>query len=228
MLKAVIFDFDGVIADSEILHYKALAHAFASYDLDMPKEIHYEKYLGYSDFDNIYAVSRDFGRNWNESQVQDIFNIKTAKFESLAATESIIIEGVVDLVRRLEDAGLALAICSGATRRDIDQMLAGSGIENSFSVIITADDVEKGKPDPEGYLMALKKLNESMDGEGITPAECLVVEDSMWGLEAAKAAGMKKLGVTTTYTKEKLQPLSEMVVESYNSLDIDHIRSLFE
>jgi len=141
MLKAVIFDFDGVICDSELLHYKALNRVFNRYGVDVPKEVHWAKYLGYSDLENIEAVNRDYKMGWDAAVINRLMKEKKILFEDLAGQESIIIDGVETFVRRLMDAGIRCAICSGALRSDIELMLRGADFAKAFEVIVSADDV---------------------------------------------------------------------------------------
>lgn len=224
MLKAVIFDFDGVICDSELIHYRALNTVFLRYGVDVPKAVHWDKYLGYTDLENIEAVSRDYGMGLDAAQIQRLMAEKKSVFAALAQSESLIIDGVESFVKMLTAAGVRRAICSGALRSDIDLMLHGSGLAKAFEVIVAADDVKKGKPDPEGYRMALEKLNAS--GGGLKPAECVVVEDSHWGLEAARAAGMHPVAVTNTYGRAELEGKAELVVDNLNRISVAVLQEL--
>jgi beta-phosphoglucomutase len=220
MLKAVIFDFDGVICDSEMLHYRALNTVFNRYGVDVPKEVHWDKYLGLSDRENIEAVSRDYHMGLDSAAVKRLMEEKKEVFEALAKAEPLLIDGVSTFVQRLIEHGVRRAICSGAIRSDIDLMLSGSGLADAFEVIVTADDVTYGKPNPEGYLLALEKLNKTGDSP-IKPAECVVVEDSHWGLEAAIAAGMHPIAVTNTYSREELEPKAEFVADHLDQVPFE-------
>jgi len=150
-----------VICDSEALHYKALNAVFNRYGVDVPKEVHWEKYLGYNDLDNIQAVNQDYGMGLDSAGILRLMDEKKSIFEELARNESIIIAGVDAFVRRLTKAGIRCAICSGALRSDIDLMLAGGNFADAFEVIVSAEDVRHGKPDPEGYRLTLDKLNKN-------------------------------------------------------------------
>ncbi len=226
MLKAVIFDFDGVVSDSEMLHYKALNEIFSKCGVDVPKKVHWQKYLGYSDIENIEAVSRDYDMGLTDEQVVEIARQKTEVFDELVKTETTIIDGVAEFVGMLTENGTPLAICSGAIAGDIKLMLDGCEFTNAFRAIVTADDVSKGKPDPEGFLLALEKLNETIDGDRILPQECVVIEDSGWGLAAAKTAGMHTVAVTNTYPAEKLANLADKIVGKLDELEMDDLDEL--
>lgn len=225
MLKAVIFDFDGVVADSELLHYKALNKAFATRGLEIPKDIHWQKYLGYTDLENILAVNNDYTMNWSQADIQQLAELKTANFHALARIEAPIIDGVEECIEMLKDNNFPLAICSGAIREDIDIMLEHSGFAHLFDVMVTAEDVQRGKPDPQGFLLALRQLNEKT-GQKITPADSIVIEDSHWGLQAATAAGMHRVGVTNTYPAEHLTKWAELVVDRLDKLTIPDLQRI--
>ena len=226
MLKAVIFDFDGVVSDSEMLHYKALNDIFVKYGVNVPKKVHWQKYLGYNDIDNIKAVSDDYDMGLADEQVVEIARQKTEVFDELVKTETTIIDGVAEFIGMLTENGIPLAICSGAIASDIQLMLDGCKFANTFRAIVTADDVGKGKPDPEGFLLALEKLNETIDGDQILPQECVVIEDSGWGLAAAKTAGMHTVAVTNTYPAEKLANLADKIVGRLDELEMDDLGEL--
>ena len=144
----------------------------------------WDKYLGLSDRENIEAVSRDYHMGLDSAAVKRLMEEKKEVFEALAKAEPLLIDGVSTFVQRLIEHGVRRAICSGAIRSDIDLMLSGSGLADAFEVIVTADDVTHGKPNPEGYLLALEKLNKT--GDSPSPAECVVVEDPL-GPEAIAA-----------------------------------------
>ncbi len=225
MLKAVIFDFDGVICDSEGLHYRALNAVFNRYGVDVPKAVHWDTYLGYTDLENIGAVNRDYAMGLDAGGIRRLIAEKKEVFDDLARKESLVIDGVESFVRLLIEQGVRRAICSGALRSDIDLMLDGSVLCEAFETIVTADDVKKGKPDPEGYLMALDRLN-TAGGEVVNPSNCVVIEDSHWGLEAAIAAQMHPVAVTTTYDRSQLESKAELVVDRLDSITIEMLRDL--
>ena len=225
MLRAVIFDFDGVIADSEFLHYKALNKVFNLHGVHIPKDIHWEKYLGYSDVDNIQAVSEDYDMNLSARQVQDLARQKTDFFNELVRVETAILDGVESFIELLRRHQIRRAVCSGAIRSDIEQMLAGSDLMDAFEVIITAEDVDKGKPDPQGYLLALETLNQD-EATPITPDGGVVIEDSHWGLAAAAAAGMHPVAVTNTYPAEQLRDKAEQIITRLDELTLEELQSL--
>ena len=225
MLKAVIFDFDGVIADSELLHYKAINQIIARFGVDIPREKYWEHYLGYTDIDCFTAISDHYELDLGDKVLWGLVDEKFTAFEELIYNGTTIIAGVTDFIKMLVDNKIPVAICSGAVAADIDLMLQGSELKKVFDIIVSADDIEKGKPDPEGFTKALQILNRSRQ-EPIVPNQCLVIEDSHWGLQAARAAGMKSIAVTNTYPKEKLQDHADYVTDKLDSLTIEDVQKI--
>lgn len=224
MLRAVILDFDGVVADSEPLHFKAFNKVLDGYGVQLSEQDYYSKYLGFTDSDCFDALDSDLNLNLNEQIIDKLIQRKGEVFEQLVITENSIIPGVEDFLKMLKQNNIRIAICSGASLSDIELMLEGSNLRICFEVIVAADHIRKGKPDPEGFLLTLAKLNKTE----ITPIavnECVIVEDSHWGLEAAKAAGMRTLAVTNTYPSEELQS-ADKITESLAEVTLEDLKNL--
>jgi beta-phosphoglucomutase family hydrolase len=224
MLRSVIFDFDGVITDSEILHFRAFNAVLAQYGFGLTKPEYYKEYLGMSDADCFRALIAEGRLPIQESQIRGLGQQKTRVFEKLARTEGKIIEGVREFLNMLSAAQVPLAICSGALRAEIELILEEAALRGFFDVIVSAEEVTRGKPDPEGFLLALQKLNELWP-EPITAERCIVVEDSHWGLKAAKAAGMRTIAVTNTYDAAQLKQ-ADKVVARLDELTMDDLRRI--
>ena len=225
MLKAVIFDFDGVIADSEPIHCRAFLDVLPRYGITLTREDYYRRYLGYSDIDCVRILGEDLRRPFDTGTIGQVLEDKRLRFEELLRSQDTLMPGVPAFVNMLIRAEIRLAICSGALRSDIRLMLAGTRLAETFQVIVTAEDVARGKPDPEGFLLALRRLNEA-NREVIQPAEAVAIEDSFWGLQAAAAAGMKCVAVTTTYPREELAPYAQLLVERLDNLSLSDLQSL--
>lgn len=229
MVKVVIFDFDGVIADSEEIHYRSFNVVLEAYGVMLDQKVYWEKYLGYTDKEAYDNINIDHNLNFSDEKIDWLIDEKSVVFDEMVRRNGIIFDGVIGFFKMLNDNDVPMAICSGAIRSDIDGIFdstekrIGINLAENFKTIVTADDVKEGKPDPEGYLLTLGRLQEMLDGE-ITADECLVVEDSHWGIEAAKAAGMKVLAVTNSYSGSELTTASDMVVESLKDLTIQQIR----
>ncbi len=245
MLRAVIFDFDGVITDSEILHFRAFNAVLTQYGFQLTKPEYYKKYLGMSDADCFRALIAEGrlprvagvppaegaegvppsnrGQDARDTAlIKNLGQQKTRIFEQLAKTEGKIIEGVREFLDTLSAAKVPIAICSGALRAEIELILEEAGLRSYFDVIVSAEEVTRGKPDPEGFLLALKKLND-LRPEPITAERCIVVEDSHWGLKAARAAGMRTIAVTNTYDAAQLRQ-ADKVVARLDELTMDDLQ----
>jgi beta-phosphoglucomutase len=224
MLRAVIFDFDGVITDSEILHLRAFNQSLIPYGIEISTKDYYTNYLGFSDFD-CYKILIDNGLlKIDKRQIGNIIKKKSKIFEELTRTEGRTIEGVHEFLQMLEDNNIPMAICSGSLLVEIEVILEGSGLRHFFTEIVSAEQVKKGKPHPEGFSLCLIKLNKN-SRPPIAAAECIVIEDSHWGLQAGKAAGMHTIAVTNSYDAEQLS-LAEKIVSRLNELTMDDLHHL--
>jgi len=224
MLKAVIFDFDGVITDSEVLHLRAFNQSLVPYGVEISTKDYYTNYLGFSDFDCYKALIDNGLLKINERKIGGIIKEKSKIFEELTKTEGRTIEGVHEFLQMLEKNKIPMAICSGSLMVEIEVMLEESGLRHFFAEIVSAEQVKKGKPHPEGFILALQKLNKNCHPP-IDAGECIVIEDSHWGLQAGKAAGMHTIAVTNSYEAEQLT-IAEKIVAHLNELTIDDLRQL--
>jgi len=224
MLQAVIFDFDGVITDSEILHLRAFNRVLTQCGIEITKKDYYKEYLGLTDLDLLNLLVRKGLLQIDDEAIKNLANQKRQIYEELAKTEGSIIEGVRDFLIMLEKNDMPMAICSGALLSEIELILKEAQLDHFFEVIVSAEQVEKGKPDPEGFLLTLQKLNEDQPNP-ITGRQCIVIEDSHWGLEAAEAAGMHTIAVTNSYDAEQLAA-AEKIVARLDELSIDDLQQL--
>jgi beta-phosphoglucomutase len=224
MLRAVIFDFDGVITDSEILHFRAFNQALAEYKVQITKNDYYTDYLGLSDFDCFKALS-DKGLLVVEGEkTTQLLRKKTQIFEKLAKSQGRIIDGVPKFLKMLKENNIPMAICSGAILPEIELILKQSHLRSFFEDIVSCEQIARGKPDPEGFLLALKKLNQK-NSDLIRPNQCIVIEDSHWGLKAANAAGMHSIAITNSYAAEQLT-MAEKIVSHLSELNMTDLQNL--
>lgn len=224
MLKAVILDFDGVITDSEILHLRAFNKVLAQFNVEIDKKDYYTTYLGYTDSDCFERLIEDGLLDIDRRQIPELIKQKNRIFEELARTEGRTIEGVHSFLDMLAQNNVPMAICSGALLSEIEMLLEEANLRRYFAVIVSAEHVKKGKPHPEGFLLTLEKLNEHCDNP-VTTNQCVVIEDSLWGLQAAKAAGMHSIAVTNSYDAEQLQ-MAEKIVAKLSDLSMDDLQKL--
>lgn len=210
-MDALIFDFDGVVVDSEPLHLEGFQRVLGSAGLTLSKDEYYTRYLGCDDHDCIEAVARDKHRPLPERQIADLIAAKTAFVKKALADSIDPLPGVVELIGSASRAGVPVAICSGALRDEIELAGRAVGVWDHVAVVVAAEDVQRGKPDPEGYSLTAGRLAEAL-GRAIAPARCVVVEDSPAGVASARSAGMKVLAVTNSYEARMLGEASRIVV----------------
>jgi len=212
-MRAVVFDFDGVLVDSEPLHYRALRDCLAAEGIGVDEDEYRRVYLAYTDREAVRIALERAGLGYDADRVERLCAAKARAFESVRGQVPVF-PGARELVRLL--AGRApLAIASGALRSEIDALLDGAGIAGAFRVVVSADDVRHGKPDPEPYRLAVERLNQALPG--LAPADCVAVEDSVAGIASARAAGLRVVGVTHSYPAERLR-LADLVVSSLEEL----------
>jgi beta-phosphoglucomutase family hydrolase len=225
MFKAVIFDFDGVITDSEVLHLRAFNKSLVQFGIELTTKDYYQNYLGFSDFDCYKMLITQGLLKIDEQQIAGIIKRKSAIFEELAKTEGRTIEGVHEFLKMLEKNNIPMAICSGSLLVEIELVLDEAHLRHFFKAIVSAEQVKKGKPHPEGFLLALQKLNNDAPQPPVAANQCIVIEDSHWGLQAGKAAGMHTIAVTNSYDAEQLT-MAEKVVARLSDLTIDDLQQL--
>ena len=204
----VIFDFDGVIADTEKLHFAASREVLTRLGVALDEAAYYAKYLGYSDQRMAEALGVDPTRFIAE---------KGAVYDTLLGSGAILFPGAAACIERLAAGAGPIAIASGAFREEIEHILSGAGLREHFHVIVGARDAAHSKPHPAPYLEAARRLQ-------VDPSECVVIEDSMWGLDAARAAGMKTIAVTHTYPRQQLT--ADLIVDSLDDVAVESIEGV--
>ena len=224
MLGAVIFDFDGVITDSEILHFRCFNKVLAQFDIKISKKDYYSSYLGYTDFDCLKVVTDKAKLDLSNEQIDDLIKQKSIIYEDLAQNEGQIIEGVRDCLEMLGRNDIPMAICSGALRSEIELILEQAKLRYLFKTIVSADQVSKGKPHPQPFLLALEKLNKKLS-TNLSVEQCVAIEDSNWGLMSARTAGMHTVAVTNSYEAGQLK-MAEKVVDNLEQLTIGDLQQL--
>jgi beta-phosphoglucomutase len=247
VLKAVIFDFDGVIVDSEKAHLAMFKKVLAEEGIQLTDEQYYEKYLAMDDRGCFLAVLTDNQevltnrqelierqnflqevstnqQGLDEAYIQSLVSRKSKYYNQFARDNLPLLPGVADFISSAHAHGLALAVASGALRNEIEFILDKYNLRRYFHAVISAEDCTKGKPDPEPFLTALERLR-ALRPE-LQASNCLAIEDSFHGIRAAKAAGMKCLAVTTSYPAERLAE-ADRVVPSLEAVTIEELNSLF-
>jgi len=224
LLASIVFDFDGVIADSEPLHYKAFVTIARQFGLDFDYAAYVRDYIGFDDRDAFRVMLRAAGAQPpNDPCLAALIHSKAQAFEKCVASGIEALPGAIALIDMAAAAAMPVAIASGATRRDIDLILSHLGIANRFELVVSADDVTRSKPDPETYRLAVQRLAEHHRDRKIQPSACLAIEDTLAGLASARTAGLHTLGVDPTGSAGGLDG-ADRTVRSLTEFSLDQLK----
>ncbi len=227
-LRAIIFDFNGVIADDETTHFLTFQQALQEDGLALTKEDYYAAYLGMDERNCADALLKSETGVSDRTRLQNILDRKAALFRDYTSTHRpLLFPGVVEFVKRAGQR-YRLAIASGGRREQIDFALRETPIEKDFAVIASAEDTVIGKPDPAIYELALKLVNSVGPKPSLIKAEeCLAIEDSLAGICSVVAAGMKVVALSTTYQAEQLTD-AHLVIPTLEGIQLDRLEALFK
>ena len=215
MIAAIVFDFDGVIADSEPLHLRAYQEVLEPLGISLPREEYYARYLGYDDAGVFRELAKSRQLPLDDRRIERLIAEKTAIFDGFLASAIHLYPNAAECVARLA-AVYPLGIASGAQRHEIEAMLRGGGLSGHFRFIVASGDTAAGKPAPDPYRRAAEL-------HGLPPDQCLAIEDSRWGIESAKTAGLWCIGITNTY------PVAELLEADAIITSLDELtRALIE
>jgi beta-phosphoglucomutase len=217
-MDSIIFDFDGILVDSEPAHEAAFRYACEGVDVTFTHEEYLAHLVGFDDRDTFRAVERLRGRTFSTEELRILHAMKPHGFKK-AVEEGRVppFPGSFELLKAAR-AAVPIAICSGATRFEIDLVLGHYGLKGLVPIIVSADDVEQSKPSPAPYLLTVQKL-------GTTPDRCVTMEDTSRGVDAAKGAGVAVVGVCHTLPAAKLSHAT-LVVERIGELSVEKLLSL--
>lgn len=223
-LASIVFDFDGVIADSEPLHCRAFREVLAEEGVTLTEGEYYGRYLGYDDVGAFRAIGADHGVRWEIDRVAALAGRKAARLEALERDGAVLVPGAAEAIRRAA-AAVPVAIASGALRAEIVRVLDAAGLTSHFAAIVAAEDTPAGKPAPDPYLRAIDRLSRAL-GRPVAPQASVAVEDSRWGLASARAAGLRTVAVAHTYARVELGGAADLVIDSLAGLDLATLRRL--
>lgn len=211
---AVIFDMDGVIVDNMPYHRKAWAKFFEMYDPPMILE-DFIQHMGKSNEDLLTIL---FGRKITEEEIRSLGGKKEALYREIYNPDVAPLPGFIDFLKVLKKNHVKTAVATAAPKVNLDFLLEHIDVRNDFDVLIDDSEVDKGKPNPEIYMKAAKRL-------GFPPECCLVFEDSLAGIQAAINAGMKVIGVATTNPPEKMLN-TDLVIKDFSEISMNRITEL--
>jgi HAD superfamily hydrolase (TIGR01509 family) len=226
LLRAIIFDFDGTIVDTEAMHYETMRKVLEEEGISLTREVFYARYLGFDDLDGFRSILKDKNLSAEESQIQNFAHRKAKYYQEYLQNHLVLFPGVTEFIARTAEKYI-IGIASGALRKEIEFVLEAARIRDKFRVIVSAEDVTQSKPYPQGFLKALKRINQEQWSNLIHPSECLAIEDSLAGVEAAKNAQMHCLAVLNTYSEQALRSAgADLVLPSLEGCSIEEIELL--
>lgn len=202
MIRAVIFDFNGILADDDPIHMQALHKVALEEGISFTEHEYMEKYLPLNDRDCFQELWRKNRRTLRQEKLDELIRRKSAYYFSAIKQKKILFAGAVKAVRAAAGRG-PVAVASGAQIGEIRHILGEANLLDCFSTIVAMEDVRRGKPDPEPFSLAYTRLREQLTG--LAPEECAAVEDSLGGIQSAHSAGMPCLGVAHSYPRSRLE-----------------------
>lgn len=223
MLRAVIFDFNGTIVNDEPIHFELIKKVLGEEGISLTEESYYARYLGFDDRGAFSCGYRDHDRSLSQEKLTELIQRKAAYYQDAIRNHVTIFPGVKSLVTTLAQ-NLPLAVASGALRNEIETILTTAGLISHFQTVVSAEDVERGKPEPDAFLKALEALN-ARNGTLIQARECVVIEDSKEGIKGARRACMNCLAVTNSHPAEMLNE-AHAVVTSLENVGLDLLQKL--
>ena len=229
MVKAIFFDFNGVIIDDEPIQMRAYREVLREYDIDLTDE-HYFAALGMDDKTFVRAIFGRAKKKLTPTMVVEVQQGKTRLHRKMIEDELPLFPGVVTFLKATSRR-YSLGLVSMANSEEVGYVFERARLRPLFSVVVTAEDVQICKPAPDCYLRGLEKLNAKRQSERLLPllaAECLVVEDSPPGIRSGREAGMRTLGVTNTVSETELRAAgAEVVTASLADWTTDAVEHLF-
>ena len=217
LTRGVVFDFDGVLADSEPLHLAVYQEVFAALGATLTREDYYTQYLGFDDEGVFRAMAAVHGWEMDEARIAALVDQKALVFDDLIGSRDVLFPGAIACVERLAGA-FPLGIASGALKHEIQTILRATGLEKHFRFIVAAGDTPYSKPAPDPYARAARL-------HGLPPAACVAIEDSRWGIVSARQAGLRCVGITNTYPATELTD-ADVIIGSLEEFTAELIETL--
>jgi beta-phosphoglucomutase len=216
-VRGIVFDFDGVLADSEPLHLAAYQEVFAALGVTLTRDDYYANLLGYDDEGVFTVMAARHSWKLDGGRIAALVAEKSRIFDGIISKHDVLYPGAAAAVNRLASA-YPLGIASGALKHEIEMVLRAAGLDGHFRFIVASGDTAESKPSPDPYVRAAQ-LHQ------LPPGDCLAIEDSRWGIVSAKAAGMKCVGITNTYPASDLRE-ADAVIDSLDQFTAGLIGTL--
>jgi beta-phosphoglucomutase len=239
-LKAILFDFNGVIINDESIHEQLTKQLLLEENLTLTQGEYECTWFGKSDRACLRDLLNNRGRVVNEAYLTKLLHKKAEAYvQELEKLEKLpIYPGLEDLifqVRGLRNASsddvsqaVQIGLVSGATRQEIDTVLQRANLAELFQVIIADDDISNSQSETDGYLLAVERFNQQFPDLNLKPSECLAIKNSLIGVQAAKRAGMQVVGLANSYPFHMLQRCSNWTVDYLMDLEVERVVQIFE
>lgn len=230
MLKVILFDFNGVIINDEAIHQELIAEILLGENLRPSAAEYQELCLGRSDRACLRAILSRRGRIVSEEYLTPLIAKKAQKYrQRLEQLESLpIYAGLPEFLLQIQARGLPMGVVTGSVRSEAEFVLNRAGIASYFQVLVAGDEIKASKPQPDGYLLAVERFNRADFNLQLSPADCLVIEDTPAGIQAAKSAHMQVVGIANTYPFHFMQRLADWAVDRFSDLELERIERAFE
>ncbi len=223
--QAVIFDCDGILVDTEPLHYRAFQKVLVPLGMGHDFAHYLEHFVGFDDRDAFIHAFTEAGVELAATTLERLMEAKSMALWELIQQGVPSFPGVVDLVEGLMDRGIPMAVASGALRHEVEAFIASLGLQRAFRAIVAADDVKKSKPDPETYLLAIERLRQVQGS--LEPMNCIAIEDTPAGIRSAKSARLLVIAVTNSFSEAELSE-ADKVLRSLSDLSFQDIAELLK
>jgi beta-phosphoglucomutase len=230
VLKAVLFDFNGVIIKDELIHRELIDELLLAENLPPQGKEFWQISVGRSDRACLYALLKLRGRFVTDEYLDKLIAKKAIAYrQRLEQLEALpIYPDVVEFIKQMSESGYKLVVVTGAIRSEVELVLEQAQIDQYFETIVSGDEISQSKPDPEGYLLAVEKLNKLDPDFDLLPSECIAIEDTFAGLQAVKSAGIQAVAIANTYPFHMLQRRANWTIDCFADLEFDRVNKYFE
>lgn len=221
-IRAIAFDLDGTLSDTEPLHFEAFVEVMRPEGIEIPREEYFSRLIGLNDHDCFATLLREHGQDASEERVKNLIERKASIYGAMIANRDVLYPGAERFVRRCAER-FPLIVVTGTLHAEAESILRRANLLGLFVDIIAAEDTERGKPEPDGFLTALGRLGFILRPHpSIVAAECLAIEDTAAGVEAARRAGMKVLALSHTAGEHELRA-ADVICPSIGETDLDDV-----
>ncbi|MBW4641616.1 MAG: HAD family phosphatase [Goleter apudmare HA4340-LM2] len=228
-LKAILFDFNGVIINDEPIHQQLIEQILLEENLVLKRGEYQQVCLGRSDRSGLRDLLISRGRVVSEVYLTQLLNRKAQGYAlELEKIEKLpLYPGLEDVIFQMRSRHLKLGLVSDAIRQEVDIVVNRANLAEYFQVVVAGDDIKTTKPEPDGYLLAVERLNQEYPDLNLQPHECLAIEDTPAGIAAAKRLQMQVVGVANTYPFHMLQRCCNWTVDYLHDLELERIQEVY-